>query len=308
MPDFSVRLYSNQDDLRRLGELLAAVRPPERLAESPGMDDLREMLALPVVRANTRLWMDAVDRLVAFALVDHYDNLVFEADWRRVGSWLESEIIAWGVLCVRRGKPAEAFPCSLDASCSEDNLERIAMLERYHFIRQELRSLHFIRPLAEPIAPLLLPDGFRLRPVNGAEETEAWVALHRAAFGTENMTVEERIAMTQSPDYDPALDLVAVAPDGRLAGYCFCSFNRAENQAAGRCVGYTDPVAVHPGFQRLGLAKTLLLAGLHALRQHGIETAALGTSSENVAMQRAAESAGFRLESVTLWYSRAVTG
>lgn len=307
MPDFSTRLYSNQDDLRRMGEFLAAIRPAERLANSPGMDDLREMLALPVVRANTRLWMDTHDRLLAFALVDHYDNLVFEADWSRAGSWLEDEIVAWGVSCVRRGRPAEAYPCSLDASCREDDLTRVALLERHHFIRQALRSLHFIRPLAEPIAPPLLPQGFRLRPVNGAEETEAWVALHRAAFGTENMTVEERLAMTQSPDYDPALDLVAISPDGRLAGYCFCSFNQAENQAAGRSVGYTDPVGVHPDFQRLGLAKALLLAGLSALKQYGIETAALGTSSENIGMQRAAESAGFRLSSVRLWYSREVT-
>jgi ribosomal protein S18 acetylase RimI-like enzyme len=291
-----------------MGSLLAEVRLPERLADSPGMDDLREMLALPMVRANTRLWLDADDRLVAFALVDHYDNLVFEADWRRADDWLEGEIIAWGLACVQRGKPADGFPCSLDASCREDDLSRVALLERNHFIRQELRSLHFTRPLAEPIALPVLPEGFSLRPVDGAVETQAWVALHRAAFGTENMTEEERLAMTQSPDYDPVLDLVAVAPDGRLAGYCSCSFNRSENQAAGRSVGYADPVAVHPDFQRLGLAKALLLAGLHALKQHGIETAALGTSSENIGMQRAAESAGFCLESVMLWFSRAVMG
>jgi hypothetical protein len=45
---------------------------------------------------------------------------------------------------------------------------------------------------------------------------------HRAAFGTEYLTVEERLATMREPEYDPELDLLAVAPDGRLAAYCMC--------------------------------------------------------------------------------------
>ena len=32
------------------------------------------------------------------------------------------------------------------------------------------------------------------------------------------MTVEERLAMMRAPQYAPDLDLLAVAPDGRLSG------------------------------------------------------------------------------------------
>ena len=47
------------------------------------------------------------------------------------------------------------------------------------------------------------------------EEGDAAV-LHRAAFGTEYMTIENRRAMMSGPEYDPEGDLVVVAPDGRL--------------------------------------------------------------------------------------------
>ena len=60
----------------------------------------------------------------------------------------------------------------------------------------------------------VLPPGFTIRPAGGAAEAEAWVVLHRAAFGTERMELEERLAMLAEPEYDPQLDLVAVAPDG----------------------------------------------------------------------------------------------
>jgi len=108
------------------------------------------------------------------------------------------------------------------------------------------------------------------------------------------------------PDYDPDLDLVAAAEDGPLAGYCFCYISYAENAQTGRLDGYTDPVAVHPDYQRRGLARAMLFAGLRLLQERGMHTARLSTSANNLAMQRAAESAGYQVESATIWYSMPV--
>ncbi len=105
----------------------------------------------------------------------------------------------------------------------------------------------------------------------------------------------------RAPEYDPKMDLVAVAPDRRLAAYCTCTVHTQENERTGKREGSTDPVATHPDSQRLGLARALLLTGLALLKARGMETVRLGTSGENVAMQRAAEAAGFRIESTVLW-------
>jgi mycothiol synthase len=101
------------------------------------------------------------------------------------------------------------------------------------------------------------------------------VVLHRAAFGTPHMTIEGQLSWMRMPEYDPTLDLVAVAPDGALAAYVLCSISEQENLLAGRRVGYTDSVATHPKFQRRGLAKALLVKGLNLLRQRGMEIAGL---------------------------------
>ena len=47
-------------------------------------------------------------------------------------------------------------------------------------------------------------------------------------------------------------------------------------------------------------------AGLRLLRERGVETALLGTSSENEKMHRAAEAVGFRVESTRVWFVRSV--
>ena len=168
--------------------------------------------------------------------------------------------------------------------------------------------LHITRPLAAPVDPPTSPPGFTIRCVTGIEEADALAALHRAAFGTPHMTRERRLSMMTTPEYDPQGDLVAVAPDGELAAYCMVSISADENARTGRNDGYTDPIATHWRFQRKGLARALLLSGLRLLRERGMDTAKLSTSSKNAAMQHTARSIGFAIESTTLLFSKRIEG
>jgi ribosomal protein S18 acetylase RimI-like enzyme len=114
------------------------------------------------------------------------------------------------------------------------------------------------------------------------------------------MTTENRLAIMNTSDYDPSLDLLVIAPDGTIAAYCTCSVNEREKK------GSTDPVATHPKYQRMGLSRGLLLTGLRLLKEHGMTSAHLGTSGDNVAMQKTAESVGFTMEYKTIWFSKEV--
>lgn len=305
MKTFTTHAYRGQEDLQVILNLLTAVRAPEHIRDYPGIVDLQEAFSLDEVQNNTRCWRDASGRLVAFAFVDPFNNLVCEYDLQAArDSRLEDEIVQWGLTCMQPVVQQSDQPVTLDASCRADNTERMAFLQKHGFIAQEVRTIHLQRALSDPIPQPQLPPGFSIRAVIGEEEVEALVALHRAAFGTENMTVEERLAMMHTPEYERELDLVAVAPDGRLAAYCMCSISAAENERSGCMQGYTDPVATHPHFQRLGLARCLLLAGLQALKARGMQFAALGTSSDNIAMLQAAHSAGFQVTSTAVWFSK----
>ena len=300
------RRFAFSEDLQAMIRLIENCRPVERISDFPGIVDLHEAMTMEKIRQQTRLWFATEHRMAAFAYVDHYNNLWFELDRQSFSPTIEQEIVDWGVKCVRHLAQTQDTPLTLDASCRLENSERIALLERHGFVRQEEQSLQMVRSLAEPIPDPQIPAGFFIRHVQGEQEVEALVTLHRAAFGTDNMTIEERLAMMRVPDYDPELDLLAVAPDGRLAASCVCSISRDENQHSGRKEGYTDPIATHPDFRRRGLARALLLKGLVLLRRRGMDAARLGTSSKNIAMQNLARAAGFRLESSTLWFTKAV--
>jgi ribosomal protein S18 acetylase RimI-like enzyme len=65
-------------------------------------------------------------------------------------------------------------------------------------------------------------------------------------------------------------------------------------------------VSTHPRFQRLGLARALLLRGLRLLKERGMTSAHLGTSGMNIAMLKTAEWVGFTIEYKTTWFSKEV--
>lgn len=300
--------YQNESDLQAMTDLLAVSRPPDRQDEHPSASSLTEMLSVPAQRDGVRLWRDAEARLAAYALVDvRYCNLYWEIHPAAAGLGLEDEIIRWASQYLPQGRQAwglSADQVTLDASCRSDDSDRIGLLESHGFQMLPERSLHLVRRLAEPIPAPQVPPGFAIRPAAGEQEIEALVALHRAAFGTENLSSDDRLSWMRTPDYDPDLDLVAVAPDSRLAAYCFCGISREDNARTGRNEGFTDPVATHPDFQRRGLARALLLTGMRLLRERGMDWAVLGTLSDNVAMQRAAQAVGFHVAWERLWYAR----
>jgi len=308
MAAFTNRSYAGDTDLQAMIDLLVVVRPSERIADYPSIVDLREMLDTSEMQTNTSLWWDGDGQLMGFAIVHPaHGNLIFEIAPQARGSDLAAQVVAWSVERVRNARRGAAEPASLQMSCRDDNLERVALLEQLGFVRQEQYTLHFARSLSDPIPEPQVPEGFSIRHVEGEHEVEALVALHRAAFGTENMTVEGRLSWMCTPDYDPELDLVAVAPEGALVAYVFCSVSEEENALTGRKDGYTDPVATHPAFQRQGLARALLLTGFRLLKQRGIEAARTGTGSRNVAMQRAARSVGYCVEAKTIFFEKLIS-
>src|SRR5512139_1811316 len=231
------RLYQGDPDREAISQLLTRARLPQRLAEYPSLIDLQELLSLSEVRERTRLWFDQDGRLVGYAFIDELSNLYFEAD-PLMGDAFEESLLDWSITeaCQAAQERRQSDPPGI--SCRSDDAHRVALLKRRGFSKQP-GALHLVRPLDKPIPDPVLPDGFSIRPSRGAAEAEAWVALHRLAHGTEYMTVERRLSIIAVDDHDPALDLVAVAPDGSLAAYCVGTISPSENMLTGRKNGYT---------------------------------------------------------------------
>jgi mycothiol synthase len=147
-----------------------------------------------------------------------------------------------------------------------------------------------------------VPAGFSIRSLRGPSEVEEYVALHRAAFQSESMTAAWRLRTLQQPAYRPELDLVAVAPDGRLAGFCVCWFDLFG--PSGRPSGQIEPLGVHPDFQGQGLARAILAEGINRLQQLGAERVLVETDNYRPAAIALYESVGFRIAHKVLVYRK----
>lgn len=296
MKRISSRMYQDQKDFQVMVDLLSAVRPREHLQDFPIQVDLEENLASETVRANTRLWFHG-EQPIGWAFVDEFSNIWWEVQ-PQYEELLGSEVIAWGEACVRKMTAGGA--ATLDTSCREDYAARIAFLQQHGFQPTDTTTLRMVRDLSQPIPEPVLPPGFTIRPLAGTQEAEAVAAMHRAAFGTDYMTTENRLAIMNTGAYDLSLDLIVIAPDGTIAANCICSVNEREKRGA------TDPVATHPDYQGKGLARALLARGMQLLRERGMSFAQFGTSGSNIAMQKTGEAVGFQLEYKILWLSKDV--
>lgn len=297
MSKITSRIYRDEKDFPTILDLIVRIRPLKHLKDYPGKVDLEENLASATTRANMRLWFDD-GQPIAWAYVDEYNNLSWELDDQYV-EMIGTKIVEWGEFCVRR-KLANGDTATLDTNCREDYTERISFLDRHGFEPTQGFNVSMTRQLTEPIPEPQLLQGFVIRPIAGIHEAESVAAMHRVAFGTDYMTTENRLVIMKTSGYDPSLDLVVVAPDGTIAGNCICSMNSTENR------GNTDPISIHPRFQRMGLARALLLTGLRLIKERGMKSAHLGTSGDNLAMQKTAEAVGFTIEYKTIWFSKKV--
>jgi mycothiol synthase len=297
MSHISRRIYEDEKDFQVMIDLIAKVRPPEHLTDYPLKVNIEENLASAEIRAKTRLWFDG-GQPVGWGYVDEFNNLQWELDNQYV-ELIGAQIVEWGEACIRKAF-VKRESVTLDASCIENYTERISFLKRHGFRQTEETTIAMARDLSEPIPEPKLPEGFVIRLIAGIQEAAFVAEMHRAAFRTEYMTTENRLAIMNTSEYDPSLDLVVVAPNGIIPANCICSVNEQ------RKTGNTDPVATHPLYQRMGLAGALLITGLRSLKERGMLSSHLGTSGNNIAMQKTAESVGDTAEYKTIWFSKEV--
>ncbi|HEY6540655.1 MAG TPA: GNAT family N-acetyltransferase [Ktedonobacteraceae bacterium] len=301
----SMHSYSAADrqrviDFRRAGTTVANV------SDYPTVVDLYELLDASAAHEAVRisLWEDKSGDLVAFAIVAlQYCNCYFQISPHIRHHEIETGILNWAEHQIREMERCSA----VDTPCRDTDSERIALLERKGFVQQEVQTLTMARLLSDPIPPAIFPEGFTLRQVAGEQEVDALVALHQEAFGTQNMTREMRRAIIRNPEYLAELDLLLEAPDGTLAAFCYCTIPREANELSRCKKGEVAIIGTKPSYSKKGLGRAMLLTALQRFKDVGVETATLGTSSENTRAQSVAASAGFRISSRSLWYSKDIS-
>lgn len=263
--------------------------------------DFYEQMQLENVRSTLKIFGNN-KKPIGYSYVDDYDNLYFDfdKDYTLIDD-IAGKMIDWGVSCVKKRNKENNSNNNLDYSCKGDDIQKIEILKKSGFILQEFRTLYFSRSLDMQIKEYNIAEGFKIRSVKGKSEVNKLVKLHQSAFDTVNMTIEERLAIMNAPGYIKDLDLVVESSDGVLVSFCICGFKDNDKK-----VGYTDPIGTDEKYQKKGLAKALVTAGLMKLKNLGAKTVELGTTSENIPMQKLAISLGFKCFQERLWFSKVI--
>lgn len=306
--NITTHALKDEQDIQHVLALRRICTTPENVHDYPSLSELPELLALTNRETyRVQLWEDTANTLLAFGIIDTtFSNLYYFVHPDNQDNSLASDIIAWAVEQMRMIGLQQNKQVSLDASCRENDTHSKTLLEQHCFLRQPEQTLRMERPLIEPVPAPQLPQGWTIRPLAGEQEVEAYVALHRAAFGTNHMTVEHRLATMSNPDYRPELDVVAVAPDGTLAAFCVCNINTEANAQSRQQKGEIGIIGTNPSYRNMGLGKAMFLEGLQRLQVCGMHRAWLGTSSSNASAIRLYESVGFAVATRILWYSKAL--
>lgn len=213
-------------------------------------------------------------------------------DWGR--AWGCDPIIVPGVSTVTLptvwARALEAIDAvggeGVEVLARDDDVELQGLLSDAGFVADDERSgitwmnAHDRPDVAAP------PEGFAL--VNrGQETTRPHPMQRRSGEG-----VEDRLR--QCSLYDPGLDLAVEATDGTIAGYSLYWFDPVTE------VGLVEPMRVEDEYQRRGLARAMLTAGLDRLAKQGARRLKVGYATD---VARALYvGAGFRVTSTSTSY------
>lgn len=138
------------------------------------------------------------------------------------------------------------------------------------------------RPFPSPPSP----PGYHIRHTTPDDYQRVADALN-AGFERDFHTVDElRYFMTHAPSFRHDLDLAAEASDGSFAAYVGVFYDETNQR------GIFEPVCTAPEHRRHGLARALMLEGLHRLQKLGVKTAYLDTG-DMVPANRLYEAVGF---------------
>lgn len=203
-------------------------------------------------------------------------------EWR--GRGIGTAMLRWQENRLRQiaaGHPS-GHPRLFQAGAADSEAWKTALLEREGYRPVTVEAV-MVRPDLENIPDLPLPDGVEVRPVTPEHYRAIWehdVEAFRDHWGyaESQFSLEEFLDF---PDYtDPALWRVAWHGD-QIVGQVLSFIDPRENEKYGRKRGYTEDISVKGEYRRQGIASALIAHSLRALKERGMEEAALGVHTEN---------------------------
>lgn len=202
---------------------------------------------------------------------------------------IEAEMVAWAEANLSFGAGSRAQR-QLDLFVYEYDEPRQRLLAALGYQKMPFggvaRRLQFgDHPPALPV----IASGYTIRTTHPDDlaDCQRIAELLNAAFGRDfHNALEYQNFARLAPSFQPQLDLVVIAPDDSFAAYVGVPYDEVNRH------GIFEPVCTHPDHRCHGLARALMLKGLHRLRAVGA-TAVTVEAGDMIPANRLYDSIGF---------------
>lgn len=256
---------------------------------------------------NVGLWTDAEEQLVGWVVLQTPFWTIDYVCHPGMDEVLHRKILAWADKRAQALAGAASGRTTWFVNIFAGQTNRIRDLEEAEFMSQEHvgndsgAKVLLQRSAQQPVVVSSLPEGFKLRSLAGEAEVEDYVLLHRVVFDSKNMTAAWRKRTLRHPNHRIGLDLVVVAPDGRLAAFCVAWLGK---NLGGTLRGRIEPLGVHPDFRRMGLGRAILLEALQRLYLYGANDVYVEADKDHNAAMALYQAVGFRVVRDMLVYRK----
>ncbi len=223
-------------------------------------------------RKNAQLWLDYFGELIGFAISENGDNM-FQIFIKDAYMQVYTEMAQWVIEHWRDRDVA------LATQVTEKQPAQLRILEQCGFVSKGIAEVTRMYNLSdmETAAPVLA-EGFELVDMATHYDPIGLARLKANAFSNRNSVSNVELLaheyVRESPIYQPEFDLAIVTAQGEYVAGCE-AFIDYENGVA-----EIERVCTHSAYRRKGLAKAVIQACFHRLRNHGIPTAYITGMSE----------------------------
>jgi GNAT superfamily N-acetyltransferase len=195
---------------------------------------------------------------------------------------LIAPLLAWAEAHYR-GKGTDQ-PLMIEAL--ESNVARCELLKSRGYTLFPGYFIHRRKPLdPNEIEPIMLPPGFRIRPIETDEDRRVYPIAVQSVFNR-SATVEQDEFLKQAPSYTPELHLVVWSDQNEIAAFCTVWIDPVNHYAE------FEPVGTVPSFQKRGVGSALLAYAHNRLREMGCPLVTVQSWNESIGANKVYQGAG----------------
>ncbi len=292
-PPIVTRPFQGDDDFGKVRDLLIETSPLTPLDYNwdirrwDGRRYHREKPDISGWPEKVHLWETADGRLVGAVNAEGRDDahLQLHPDYRH----LQADMFAWAEAHLS-APTDDGTQRQLYTFVFEYDVTRRRLLAARGYEKTQYGGYSYrLRFGGWPLPPVELAEGYTLRTTRpgDSDDTQRVADVLNAGFNRDfHQATEVGNFFTMAPCFRHDLDLAAVAPDGSFAAYVGVIYDEANRR------GIFEPVCTHPDHRRHGLARALMVEGLHRLQVLGAVHATVATGDQDPA-NRLYESVGF---------------